>query len=233
MRSWERLRKMKAFYQKELCEGRSFKSPKPQTGKNAQYGPLITDFTMAEPRVFLGWQPMRPDEPGKVFPDDPTSVCPAITIMPSPSLVRYVEEHRFDRYNNIHRPQEMGQSLIVSMLFTIYEPGIRMPGFVESLESGKPDMSLLKDGTEEGVMTVMEWMDDAKELILRERHIPGTDLVLEDDNMVYGFYTDQQYIADRRPLYYGYINVEWKCHADTGNDHGKPTAADRLLDGID
>ena len=231
MRSWERLRKMQTFFQKELCAGREFKSPKPHTGSQTRYGPDITDFTMAEPRVFIAWQPARPNEPGKLDANDPYSVCPAITIMPNPSYARYVQEHRFDRYQNIHRSQEMGQSLTVQILFSIYEPGVRLPGFADGMDAKSPDMSLLKDGTEEGLKTLLNWMDDGIELLLRERTIPGTDLTLEDDNFMYALFTDQAYVVDRRPLYHGFLNVEFKGYANKGNDHGKPTRADRLLDG--
>ena len=233
MRTWERLRKTKDFFTEELCKGREFKAPVPATGRNAQYGPSVTDFTMAEPRVFLAWQPARPDEPGKLDARDPISIAPSITIMPTAAYVRYTMEHRFDRYNKIHRPQDMGQSLALQILFTIYEPGIRLPGFAESMEAGYADMSLFQDGTEPGLQTLVEWMDDAMELILRERTVPGTDLVLEDDNFMYSLYTDQAYIQDRRPLYQGFLNVEFKCYADIGNDKGKPSRAARLLDGLD
>lgn len=233
MRTWERLRKTKAFFEKELCQGREFKCPKPSTGQNAIYGPNITDFTMAEPRAFLAWQPARPSEAGKVDSRDPISIAPSITIMPNAAYVRYTQEHRFDRYQKISRTQDMGQSLTLQILFSIYEPGVRYPGFADGMDAGHPDMSLLKDGTEPGLQTLVEWMDDAMELILRERTVPGTDLVLEDDNFMYSLYSDQAYIQDRRPLYQGFLNVEFKCYANQGNDNGKPTRAARLLDGLD
>ena len=229
MRTNERLRKMKAWFEKELCEGRELKAPVPSKGTT--YAPRITDFTRTEPRVFIGYQPMKPDEPGRADRADPYSVCPAITIMPISSYGRYVQEKRFDRYQKVHRPQEMGQSLMVQILFSVYEPGVRMPGFAESMDAGQGDMSLLKDGTESGLQTLFDWMDDCMELLLRERTVPGTDLVLEDDSLTYSLYTDQAYVVDRRPLYYGFVNAEFKCYADTGNDHGRPSRAARLLDG--
>lgn len=230
MRTWERLRKMKQFFYEELCVGREYKSPVPTQGTT--YGPAIDDFTMAEPRVFLGWQPMRPNEPGRVDPTDPFSVCPAITIMPAISYARYVKEKRFDTYQNIHRPQDMGQSPKTIILFSIYEPGIRLPGFDEALATGDPDaMQYLQDGTEAGLETLFEWMDDAMQLLLRERTIPGTDLCLEDDSFTYSLFTDQNYVVDRRPLYYGFMNVEFKGYANDGSDHGLKTRAARLLDG--
>lgn len=230
MRSWERLRKMQAFLTRELCEGREYKAPVPKVGQGGQYGPDITDFTMAEPRVFLAWQPLRPNEPGRLDPNDPYSVCPSITVMPNAGHARYVEEQRFDRYRHIHRTQEMGQSLNVQILFSIFEPGVRYPGFADGMDGGNPDMSLIKDGTEEGLKTLLNWMDDGIELFLRERTVPGTDLILEDDNFMYALFTDQAYIVDRRPLFYGFLNVPFMGYASPGNDHGMKTRAARLLD---
>ena len=228
MRTFERLRKMKAWFEKELCEGRELKAPVPTQGNT--YAPSITDFTRTEPRVFLAWQPMRPNEPGKADASDPYSVCPAITIMPVSGYVRYVQEKRFDRYQKVHRPQEMGQSLTVQILFSVYEPGVRMPGFADGYDAKNPDMSLLKDGTEPGLMTLVNWMDDCMELLLRERTVPGTDLVLEDDTMTYSLYSDQAYVVDRRPLYYGFVNAEFKGYADAGSDHGRASRVARLLE---
>ena len=48
--------------------------------------------------------------------------------------------------------------------------------------------------------------------------------------MTYSLYTDQAYVVDRRPLYYGFVNAEFKGYADTGNDHGKPSRTARLLE---
>lgn len=231
MRTWERLRKAREFFYNELCVGREFKAP--VFKGNNRHAPDITDFTMAEPRVFIGFQPTKPNMPGDILSTDPYSVCPALTIMPNPGYARYVQEHRFDRYQNIHRSQDMGQSAYWCILFAIYEPGVRLPGFADSMESGKGDMSKLKDGTDAGMMTLLNWMDDGIELILRERTIPGTDLALEDDNFMYSLYTDQSFVVDRRPYYYGFLNVEFKGYASPGNDHGKPTRAARLLDGLD
>ena len=230
MRTWERLRKTKRFFYEELCKGREMKCPVPSTGQNGRYGPDIKDFTMAEPRVFLTWQPMRPNEPGRVDPRDPFSVCPAITIMPMPGYGRYVEERRFDRYSNIHRNQDLGQGFNMQVLFSIYEPGIRLPGFADGLESGNPDMGLMLEGTEEGLKTLLNWMDDATELLLRTRTIPGADLAIEDNNLTYSLFTDQAYVVDKRPVYYGFLNVSFVGYASKGNDHGRKTRIDRLLD---
>lgn len=226
MRTWQRLRNTREWVYEEICRGREYKMPvnNPQDG----YGPAICDFTRGEPKVFLAWQPMKPDNPPSV--SDLYNIAPSILIMPTFGNIRYTEEKRFDAYRKISRPQDMGQSVGMQFLFTIYEPGIRMPGFDESMESGKPDMYLLKDGTEAGLMTLVDWMDDFIELVLRERSVPHTDLIIDDDTSVYSLYTDQNYVVDRRPYYYGFVNVTWKGYANDGSDHGRKSRTDRLLD---
>jgi len=228
MRTWERLRKTRDWVFREVCEGKEFKVPRNSADG---YGPDICDFTMGEPQAFIAWQPMRPNEPGKILSNDPLNIAPSLTIMPTQGYIQYPEEKRFDRYDKVSRPKGMGQTLGMQFLFTIYDPGIRFPGLEASLKSDNPDMSLLKDGTESGLMTLVNWMDDLIELVLRERNVPGTDLTLDEENSVYSLYMDQSYITDRRPYYFGFVNVNWRCYANYGSDHGMQSRADKLLEG--
>ena len=152
MRTTERLRMLKAWIEKELCAGRMMKTIPPDHD--------IAKIVRQEPRCYLAWQPTRPDETGNLV-IDPISVCPGILVMPNASHAKNVEEKRFDRYSGVHRPPELAQTLSVSILFSVYEPGIRLPGFIDSADSPEGlDMSLFQEGTEEGLMTLVDWMDD-------------------------------------------------------------------------
>ncbi len=207
MRFSERLMKLKEWVTHELCEGREMKAPAP----NMNVGEIVRQ----EPRCYLAWAPMRLDSTGKLR-GDPASVVPGILIMPNQAYAKYVEEHRFDRYDNIHRPQEMGQHLSVSILFGVYEPGIRLPGFVDSVgKNGNGlDMTLMMEGTEQGFITLMNWMDDCMSKLLGQKFIPYTDMFVEESTMTYSIYTDQEYVVDKRPIYYGFVNVTFACHAN-------------------
>ena len=208
MRTSERLRKLKQWIEKELCEGREMKAPAP--------GMDITKIVRQKPQCFLAWQPTRPDETG-VLRIDPINVCPGILIMPRLSNAKYVEEKRFDRYNNVHRPQELGQTLAVDILFSVYEPGVRLPGFIDSAESENGlDMSLFVEGTEQGLFTLTDWMDDCIEKLLGAKFIPKTDLFVNEATMAYSLYTDQSFVVDKRPLYYGFVTVTFNCYAEEG-----------------
>lgn len=209
MRTVERLLGLKRWAVKNLCTGREMKAPAPNNN--------IGEIVRQEPRCYLGFAPARADSTGRLQ-EDPASVCPGIIIMPNNSYAKYMEEKRFDRYNNVHRPSMMGSHLSVSILFSVYEPGIRLPGFIDSVgESGQGlDMSLMIEGTEEGLFTLLDWMDDCKEGLLRDKMIPGTDLSVEEETMTSGLYTDQSYVVDRRPIYYGFVNVSFNGYADQG-----------------
>lgn len=209
MRTRERLEKLKDWTIRELCRGRKLKSP--------GQGMNIAEVSLKEPSCYLAWAPARRDQSGRMdYTTLPDSILPGIILMPNLSSVKKMEEKRFDAYRNINRPQELGQKLNVSILFCVYEPGIRLPGFSESVgENGSGlDLGLLKEGTEEGLFTLLDWMDDAKEKLLGQRAIPGTDLFLEEASMTYGLYTDQEFIVDRRPIYYGFINATFGCYAE-------------------
>ena len=173
----------------------------------------IRDVREQEPRCFLAWQPTRPDRSG-FRESDPFSVCPSILIMPNAGHFKYVEERRFDRYKGIHRPQELGDTLNVSILFSVYEPGVRLPGFKD--DNGNVDMTRIIEGTEQGLFTLLDWMDDLQQALLATKIIPHSDLFLSEETGVRSLYTDQSFVVDKRPIYYGFINVEFKCYADDG-----------------
>lgn len=210
MRTTERLRKLKAWFEKELCAGREMKAP--------AEGMDLTQIVRQEPRCYLAWQPTRPDKTGNLRVD-PINVCPGILIMPKAAHAKYVEEKRFDRYNNVYRPQELGQNLSVDVLFSVYEPGIRLPGFIDSANSATGlDMSLIQEGTEEGLFTLVNWMDDCIQALLAQKFIPDTDMFVNEATMVYSLYTDQSFVVDKRPMYYGFVTVDFNCYVEEGTN---------------
>lgn len=213
MQTRQRLTGLKKWIYTNLCEGREMKAP----AADIDIGEIVT----VEPKVYLAWAPSRMDKTGFVqYVTETDNVVPGIIVMPAHANIKYMEEKRFDRYNNIHRPKELGQQLAVNILFGVYEPGIRLPGFVDSVgEKGQGlDMSLLLEATEEGLFTLTDWMDECSQALLRDKSIPGTDLFLDEEKATYSLYTDQAYVVDRRPLYYGFINVTFGCYAEEGVD---------------
>ena len=205
MRTTERLIKLQNWLYEKLCEGRAMKAPDPQMN--------VKNIHTQEPKCYLGWYPARPDQT-EGNQSDELSVCPGILVMLNPSYGRNMEEKRFDRYNGVHRPQELGQTLSISLLFSIYEPGVRLKGFVKD---GKVDMALIEEGTEQGLFTLYNWLDDCVELLLKEKYVPGTDMTVLEETIQYAPYTDQSYEVDKRPIYYGFVNVTFGCYASVGN----------------
>lgn len=206
MRTQRRLEKLKEWTYKEICQGRLMKTP----AKNGD----ITKLERQEPKVFIGFAPTRPDLT-RLSEGDPTNSAPSIIILPASAYAKNMEEQRFDRYSGIKRPKEMGQQFAAHIIFTVYEDGVRLPGFIDKYEeSGEIDLTLIKEGTEEGIFTLLNWMDDFLESLLGVKNIPGTDLCVNEASTVYGLRADQRYIVDKRPLYYGQIDVLFNCHAD-------------------
>lgn len=205
MRTRKRLKGLQKWMQENLCAGREMKAPAPNFD--------ITQIIRQEPECYIAWQPTRPDLSGR-FQNDVQNVCPGILIMPAASKVKDMEEKRFDRYNGVSRPKDLGQTLSVSILFSVYEPGIRLPGFIDDPE----DMSKIIEGTEEGLFTLTDWMDEFIEKLLGTQYIPGTDLFMNESSAAYSLYTDQSYVVDKRPTYYGFVNVEFGCYANAGNN---------------
>lgn len=212
MRTSERLDALEHFLYERLCKGRMMKSPAQDYD--------ITGMTLEEPRCFTGYYPARPDQTGQIDYNNVLTLCPSILIMPYVSHAKSMEEKRFDRYNGVSRPKDLGQTLAVQLLFCVYEPGVRLPGFNESAESESGlDMTLLMEGTKAGMQTLFNWMDECMELLLGQMDIPQTDLFLLEESFTYAPHTDQSYIVDKRPLYYGVMNVTFGCYADAGRNN--------------
>lgn len=204
---------LRDFTYERVCRGRLMKSP--------PRGQKVTDYTPpVEPKVFIAFAPMRPDSAKLAWEEmDPSNTAPSITIMPSASYGKYMEIKRFDQYNGVHRPKEMGQQLALQLLFSVFEDGVRMPGFIQKIEAGEGmDMSLVREGTQEGLFTVLDWMDDFIRAVLGQKMIPGSDLMLDEASLVYGLRADQKYVTDSRPMYYGVVDVAFNCYADEANN---------------
>lgn len=208
MRTTERLRKLREFVYENLCRGREMKTPAPDGD--------VTQIVRQEPGCYLGFYPTRPDL-SQYANAEALNTAPSILLMPGGGEWKNQEEQRFDRYNNVHRPKSMGQSLVIQAIFTVYEDGVRLPGFIDNPDE-ELDMSLLREGTDEGLMTLMNWMDDYNDLLLDNKFIPGTDMFVNESSMDYQMYTDQKYINDTRPLYHGICTVTFQCHADEYNE---------------
>lgn len=207
MRFAERLTKLKKWTIEELCEGREMKAPAP--------GMDISGIVWRKPECWLAWAPASVDKSG--MPTEiPENVAPSILVMPNQGFGKYVEEKRFDQYKNIHRAKQMGQHLPITFLFTVYEPGIRLPGFAQSAgEKGRGiDTTLIMEGTEEGLLTLYNWMDDCMSKLLGQKIIRETDLAVDEETVTHSLYTDSKYVVDRRPLFYGFVNVDFNCYAN-------------------
>lgn len=212
MRTTERLERFREWTYEKVCRGRQMKTP--------AGGMDFTQIVKQEPKVYVGYYPLRQDESGWKEMDE-INVAPGILIMPTHSYVKYMEEQRFDRYNHVSRPDALGQGLNCQVLFSVYEDGVRMPGFIaKATDEDNPefDLSLVREGTEEGLYTLLNWMDDFKTALLGAKFIPKTDLFLNEAQMTYGIYSDQKYINDKRPLYYGFVNVAFQCYAEEGQN---------------
>ena len=206
MRMTERLRGLKAWAVRELCEGRMMKAPSPNQD--------IAVITRQEPGCWLGWAPARLDRTGQLQ-EIPFSTVPGIVILPNQAYAAYMMEKRGDR-QSMERPKAMGQQVSVTMLFSVYEPGVRLEGFTDSADphGAGLDVTKVMEGTEEGLMTLMNWMDDCMDALLGAQVIPGTDLAVDPESVVYSLYTDQQFVVDRRPIYYGYVNAIFNTYVN-------------------
>ena len=209
MRTAERLIKLQSWVFDVCCKDRKLKVPPP--------GQDITKYRdRVVPSVFLNFMPMRPDQTIALANVNPLNAAPSITLLIDNSMAKYMEDKRFDTYNNVHRNKTFGQTLNIQALFTVYEDGVRLPGFIEKVEANPEDfdMTLIKEGTQEGLFTLLNWMDDYKDSLIAAKLIPGTDMYVNEESIVYTLREDQKYPSDNRPLFYGVVNVSFNCYSE-------------------
>ena len=203
MRLSEELRGLKKWVYEELCRGREMKTP----AQNMD----VKQVKRQEPKPYLAFLPTRNDASGYVD-EMPLNTIPGIIILPTTSYAKNQEEQRFDRYNNVHRSKDLGKTLSVRFLFMVYEDGVRMPGFIDKIEQGQGmDLSLVIEGSEEGLFMLIDWMDTCMRKLLGQKQIRGTDLAVVPSSVVYDLYTDQKYAADKRSIFYGMVDVTFRC----------------------
>ena len=113
MTTRQRLEALEKWAEERLCRGREYKSPDPDGD--------ITRVKLTEPKVYLGWFPGR--GPRTEDWEEAPNEAPGILIAPGTTCGQKVEVRRFDENSRVRRPPELGQTVQISMMFCIYEPG--------------------------------------------------------------------------------------------------------------
>lgn len=188
----QRIEALKRFVAQISADMGAFKAP----------GATLDDIVYKQPRMYTAYYPARPykqnQAPGMALgPDDASA--PSVLFMLTPSQAQNMEEERLDRYNNISRPAEFGGKLGMLMQFAVFDPGVRLPGF----DGNHPD--LIEDATEDGFYALTDWMDNVMRALITSDTIPGSDMFVIKNTIKYSPYIDGDYIADRRPFYYGQL----------------------------
>ena len=201
MTTYERLEKLQAFVYERLCKGREMKTR----------GTDDDEVAYTEPQVFIGLIPRR------ILDKVPYSDSPGILIVPLPGYARNMEERfdqgeeerRFNRYlekqrdtgtlrkqlssrfGGESRSQDLGRTLPVQFVFSVYDSGIRG-------EAEPPD------GDGDGLRTLLTWMDELEWELLDAADIG--DLYVWDESIQSGLKTDGDVIMDTRPVWTGILS---------------------------
>ena len=176
MTTIERLNTLETFVYERLCKGRRMKG-RGADDLEIQYG---------EPRTFIGLYPER------MMGGFPYSVTPGILITLTGGHAKNMQEMRFDRYNSVMRNKDLGKTMRVQFLLTVYDPGVRKPGAPVPEREG------------EGLATLWTWIDELEAELLGAQNIG--DLFVWDESIDSGMLTEQNAIKDTRPVYMGVLN---------------------------
>lgn len=213
MRTIHRMDELKRWTFDTICKGKQFKTP-------AKDGD-VREVVRQEPQVFVGYFPTLLDSAGMAYLNA-MNVVPSILLMPSVTYAENNEEQRFDRYSNVHSPKKAGHMLSLQALFSIYEDGVRLPGFIDSAEDYDGyDFDKIVDGSREGVGLLFNWMEEFSEQLLGVEYIPNTDMCVIHNSLRYRMISDQHYINDKRPIYYGLVEVDFQCLTSESQSQNK------------
>lgn len=169
-------------------------------------GESLGDIIYRRPEIYTAFYPDRTPA-ASMRAESGAYSAPSILMMLAPSNARNMEPERFDRRDGIIRPMDLGGKLGISLLFSVYEPGVRQPGF----DGNDPD--LIADPGAEGFFTVTDWMDEVSAALIAAQNVPGSDLFLWEGSLTYSPYMEGGYISDTRPIYYGIMNMVFGHYA--------------------
>ena len=205
MRLIAELDALKDWTKETVCKGKLFKSP----GSDAN----VHNVVYTEPEVFVGYYPTRPDNTG-FYSGSIVNTAPSILLMPDIIYEKNNEEQRFDRYAHISRPKQAGKLVNIQALFVVFEDGIRLPDYdpiTDEKGNRAIDLTKIREGTHDGVGLLLNWMDEYAEALLGREMIPGTDMTLLENTLRYSMISDQKYVNDKRPLFYGLMEFGFQC----------------------
>lgn len=182
-----RLSAFQDWVYQNLCKGRSMKTPGD------------TDFSVVytEPRCFVALYPWQLNEASEY------NVAPSILIIPDVSKGKDVRVKSYDQSEGVARPQNLGAQLNLKLIYCVYDPGERT---AELKESQNPYKDIL-EGDNGGFYTLTDWLDESMEKLMQVQSIPGSDLFLYEDSLTWTPMTEGEAILDRRPLYYGILQI--------------------------
>lgn len=187
MRTGQRLRGIREFLIKEIC-GKPMKRP---TDK-------ALDVEWVKPDVYIGYYPdyMEIDS---LSP----RTAPAVLIIPKLMKANTVNDHRFDRYNNIVRSDEAEAELTVQIVLVLWDPGER----TRIAEMTQDPMQI--ESNSDGLMRMIDWLDELSAALNGTKYIPETDLMPRKETILYQPLMEMDRIVDKRPLYFGILECSF------------------------
>lgn len=196
----EKRHMLRDWVYENCCKGRQMKTPVP---RGRDY-----DVKWAEPNCFGGDNyPARARDI-----KNPYSVAPSILIT-GVSFKPYAETSEYlDSRQKVSRPKNVGSTITLNLIHAVYDPGERMTvrqkenAQGEPIQDGDPHEMLLTDeAMDTGSMILWQWMEDTASAIHAALSIAG--MTVKDDSIIIEPLTENESVSDRRPVYFGVVQV--------------------------
>lgn len=199
LRYRQRLDVVHKWVYEKLCKGRSMKTP----GQN-EY-----DVVWTEPRCFLCNLPASAR-------GVPFNIAPGLLLLVGGGLAAGDTSKYLDNRNGISRPEDVGAALQLQIVHVMYEPGERTGIRKEDGRADPKEALVINEEADEGMLKLIDWMEDTMSALIGAESIPGTDLIVKKDTVGFEPFKENGGLADRRPFYLGHVVVEFAAltHGD-------------------
>ena len=185
----ERMRALREWVYTRCCKGRTMKTPVVR-GRDL-------DVAWREPKCFGGdFYPARALDRRNPYSIAPSILVARISHTPYAETMEYL-----DSRIKVSRPKELGNTLTINLIHTVYEPGER----TES-GGGDPHEALATDESiDTGSLILGQWMEDTAAELAAALSVAG--MAVKRSSIVIEPLIENEAVSDRRPLYLGVVQA--------------------------
>lgn len=186
----QRMRAFRQWVYENCCKGRKMKTPVVR-GRDV-------DIAWSEPRCFGGdFYPYRVLDRKNPYSIAPSILVTRISHAPHAETMQYLDSRQ-----KVSRPKELGNTITLNLIHTIYEPGERTQ---DGTDGDPHEVFLTDEDMDMGSLILGQWMDDTAAALASALSVAG--MTVNKESILIEPLIENEAVSDRRPLYLGMVQV--------------------------